>query len=147
MTCGPHAVSSISLIAIFSGLKQTADARPGNRSARSLRNSPVNSGPWVSPTFWLRLGLMAGNGIRGPRAAENSRLAGSSSSIVAGGAQQTREQNPRGDLTDPGNGVRDPTSNPAEIFARPAIRLDHLPLSKASCKKTTEFAEREEHRR
>jgi hypothetical protein len=91
--------------------------------------------------------LLAGNGIRGPRAVENSGLAGSLSSIVAGGAQQTREQTPRGDLADPSNGVRDPTSNPAKIFARSAIRPDHLPLSKASCKKTTEFAEREEHRR
>jgi hypothetical protein len=53
MTCGPHAVSSISLIVIFSGLKQTTDGRQGNRSARSLRNSPVNSGPRVSPTSWL----------------------------------------------------------------------------------------------
>jgi len=42
----------------------------------------------ASPTSWLRLELMAGNGIRGSRAAVN---AGSLSSFVAGGAQQTRE--------------------------------------------------------
>ena len=32
------------------------------------------------------------------------------------------------------DGVRDPTSNPVKIFARPAIRPDHLPLFKASCR-------------
>jgi hypothetical protein len=130
MTCGPHAVSSISLVSIFTGLKRTSD----DTASRKQKRAPVNSGPQAYPTSWLRLGLVASNRIRGPRAAENARLAGSSSSFVAGGAQQTREQNPRGDLADPGNGVCDPTSNPAEIFARPAIRPDHLPLSKASCK-------------
>jgi hypothetical protein len=70
------------------GLKRTSD----ETASRKQKRAPVNSGPRASPTSWLRLGLVAGNGICGPRATENSGLAGSSSSFVTGEAQQTREQ-------------------------------------------------------
>jgi hypothetical protein len=69
MTCGPHAISSISLISIFTGLKRTSN----DTMSKKQKRAPVNSGPRASPTSWLRLGLVVGNGIRGPRVVENAR--------------------------------------------------------------------------
>jgi hypothetical protein len=82
--------------------------------ALSLGSSLTPAPPWfVGPRCQVGLPRRA-------RATDRAQTADS-----ARGSRWSGQRSPRPDLQG---------SNPAEIFARPAIRPDHLPLSKASCK-------------
>jgi len=102
---------------------RAAQLHARRRSTRADRRAPPGSLTRArsSPLCRLRVGPLCLVGL--PRRARATDRA-----TTADSARESRwsgQRSPRPDLQG---------SNPAEIFARPAIRPDHLPLSKASCK-------------